>query len=79
MKFVVEDISEAVAQETEPSGSCVAIVESGAFPAPADWAGRSLASAFKIADYKETAGQIREYLVNEKATLRTTRGSPLGL
>jgi NAD(P)-dependent dehydrogenase (short-subunit alcohol dehydrogenase family) len=62
-KFAVEGISEALAQETEPLGIRVTIVEPGAFRT--DWAGRSLESASEIEDYKETVGQTREYITSE--------------
>jgi NAD(P)-dependent dehydrogenase (short-subunit alcohol dehydrogenase family) len=62
-KFAVEGISEALAQETEPLGIRVTIVEPGAFRN--DWAGRSLESASEIEDYKETVGQTREYITSE--------------
>jgi NAD(P)-dependent dehydrogenase (short-subunit alcohol dehydrogenase family) len=62
-KFAVEGISEALAQEVEPLGIRVTIVEPGAFRT--DWAGRSLASAPEIDDYKETVGQTRGYIANE--------------
>jgi NAD(P)-dependent dehydrogenase (short-subunit alcohol dehydrogenase family) len=62
-KFAVEGISEALALETEPLGIRVTIVEPGAFRT--DWAGRSLAAAPEIDDYRETVGQTREYISNE--------------
>lgn len=62
-KFAVEGISEALALETEPLGINITIVEPGAFRT--DWAGRSLASAPEVEDYKETVGQTREYIANE--------------
>jgi len=62
-KFAVEGISEALALETEPLGIHITIVEPGAFRT--DWAGRSLAAAPAIDDYRETVGQTREYISNE--------------
>jgi NAD(P)-dependent dehydrogenase (short-subunit alcohol dehydrogenase family) len=62
-KFGVEGISEALAIETEPLGIHVTIIEPGAFRT--DWAGRSLASAPEIDDYKDTVGGTREFIENE--------------
>lgn len=62
-KFGVEGISEALAIETEPLGIHVTIIEPGAFRT--DWAGRSLASAPEIDDYKDTVGGTREWIENE--------------
>ena len=57
-KFAVEGLSEALAQEVEPLGIRVMLVEPGPFRT--DWAGRSLKqSPNVIADYAETAGKRR--------------------
>ncbi|MEY9463965.1 oxidoreductase [Bradyrhizobium ottawaense] len=59
-KFAVEGLSEALAQETEPLGIKVVIVEPGPFAT--DWAGNSAAEvpdADAIADYDQTAGKQR--------------------
>jgi NAD(P)-dependent dehydrogenase (short-subunit alcohol dehydrogenase family) len=54
-KFAVEGLSEALAQEAEPLGIKVMIVEPGPFRT--DWAGRSIQqSAQEIKDYADTAG-----------------------
>jgi NAD(P)-dependent dehydrogenase (short-subunit alcohol dehydrogenase family) len=61
-KFAVEGLSEALAQEVEPLGIHVLIVEPGPFRT--DWAGRSLKqSPNVIADYEETAGKRRREIV----------------
>ncbi len=57
-KFAVEGLSEALAQEVEPLGIHVMLVEPGPFRT--DWGGRSLQqSPNVIADYVETAGKRR--------------------
>ncbi len=57
-KFAVEGLSEALAQEVEPLGIHVMLVEPGPFRT--DWGGRSLQQSPKvIADYEETAGKRR--------------------
>ena len=57
-KFAVEGLSEALAQEVEPLGIHVMLVEPGPFRT--DWGGRSLQqSPNVIADYEETAGKRR--------------------
>ncbi len=57
-KFAVEGLSEALAQEVEPLGIHVLLVEPGPFRT--DWAGRSLKQlASSITDYKETADKRR--------------------
>ncbi|WOJ88721.1 oxidoreductase [Methylocapsa polymorpha] len=57
-KFAVEGLSESLAQEVEPLGLHVLVVEPGPFRT--DWAGRSLKqSTDVIADYETTAGRRR--------------------
>jgi NAD(P)-dependent dehydrogenase (short-subunit alcohol dehydrogenase family) len=57
-KFAVEGLSESLAQEVEPLGVHVMLVEPGPFRT--DWGGRSLKqSSNVIADYAETAGKRR--------------------
>jgi NAD(P)-dependent dehydrogenase (short-subunit alcohol dehydrogenase family) len=54
-KFAVEGLSESLAQEVEPLGIRVLLVEPGPFRT--DWGGRSLKqSASRIADYEKSAG-----------------------
>jgi NAD(P)-dependent dehydrogenase (short-subunit alcohol dehydrogenase family) len=57
-EFAVEGLSESLAQEIEPLGIRVMLVEPGPFRT--DWAGRSLKqSANFIANYEPTAGHRR--------------------
>ncbi|RKK02960.1 SDR family NAD(P)-dependent oxidoreductase [Pseudoroseomonas wenyumeiae] len=59
-KFAVEGLSEALAEEVEPFGIKVVIVEPGAFRT--DFLGRSIASAANVLPaYAETAGWTRQY------------------
>lgn len=54
-KFAVEGLSESLAQEVEPLGIKVLIVEPGPFRT--DWAGRSTSrTPVQIADYENTVG-----------------------
>jgi NAD(P)-dependent dehydrogenase (short-subunit alcohol dehydrogenase family) len=57
----VEGLSESLAQEVEPLGIHVLLVEPGPFRT--DWAGRSLKqSAHSIGDYEQTAGLRRQQI-----------------
>jgi NAD(P)-dependent dehydrogenase (short-subunit alcohol dehydrogenase family) len=57
-KFAVEGLSEALAEEVEPLGIRVMLVEPGPFRT--DWAGRSLKqSSGMMRDYEQTAGHRR--------------------
>ncbi|AKM44749.1 dehydrogenase [Burkholderia contaminans FFH2055] len=59
-KFAVEGLSEALAQEVEPMGIRVVIVEPGPFRT--EFLGRSIAVAKQqIGDYSATAGSARNY------------------
>jgi len=58
-KFAVEGLSDALAQEVEPLGIQVMVVEPSGFRT--DWAGRSAhESQAQIADYAATAGAARQ-------------------
>jgi len=58
-KFAVEGLSDALAQEVEPLGIKVMVVEPSGFRT--DWAGRSAnESQVQIADYAATAGAARQ-------------------
>jgi NAD(P)-dependent dehydrogenase (short-subunit alcohol dehydrogenase family) len=60
-KFALEGFSEAMAQEVEPLGIKVSIVEPGPFRT--NFAGKGLGEAVKIMeDYSETAGAFRSLL-----------------
>jgi NAD(P)-dependent dehydrogenase (short-subunit alcohol dehydrogenase family) len=60
-KFAVEGLSESLAQEVEPLGIRVLLVEPGPFRT--DWAGRSLKqSPNVIGDYDESVGKHRREL-----------------
>jgi len=60
-KFAVVGLSESLAQEVEPLGIRVMVVEPGPFRT--DWAGRSLQQSPNfIPDYEETAGKRRRQL-----------------
>jgi NAD(P)-dependent dehydrogenase (short-subunit alcohol dehydrogenase family) len=60
-KHAVEAFSEAMAQELQPLGIQVTIIEPGSFRT--DWAGRSMSHAEQtIEDYRSTAGRLRTAL-----------------
>ena len=62
-KFALEGFSEALAQEVNPLGIKVTIVEPGPFRT--NFAGRSLLQAAEgISDYNETAGAFRKKLLS---------------
>ncbi len=66
-KFAVEGLSESLAQEVEPLGIHVLLVEPGPFRT--DWAGRSLKqSPTFIADYDASAGQRRRQTAGYSGT-----------
>lgn len=72
-KFALEGFSEALAQEVQPLGIKVTIVEPGPFRT--NFAGRSLNQAEKvIADYDSTAGQFRKTLLSRH---NTQEGDPV--
>jgi len=61
-KHAVEALSEAMAQELQPLGVHVTIIEPGNFRT--DWAGRSMSHAEQtIADYSPTAGRAQSALM----------------
>ena len=63
-KFAVEGLSEALAQEVEPLGITVTIVEPGPFRT--EFLGKAGGEAKKrIADYDPTAGKTREYFTEQ--------------
>jgi NAD(P)-dependent dehydrogenase (short-subunit alcohol dehydrogenase family) len=66
-KAAVEGLSGALAQEVEPLGIRVMVVEPSGFRT--DWAGRSAAeSPNEIADYAKTAGAARRHLRGDSGT-----------
>lgn len=66
-KFAVEGLSESLANEVEPLGIHVLLVEPGPFRT--DWAGRSLKqSPNYIADYEPTAGKRRKGIAGYSGT-----------
>lgn len=59
-KFAVEGLSEALAEEVEPFGIKVIIVEPGAFRT--EFLGRSIASAtVRLPEYESTSGMTRDF------------------
>ncbi len=72
-KFAVEGISEALAAELAPLGIRVTIIEPGPFRT--DFLGRSgVLAATRIADYDNTAGNMRKYFTENDGK---QRGDPL--
>jgi NADP-dependent 3-hydroxy acid dehydrogenase YdfG len=72
-KFAVEGISEALAAELAPLGIRVTIIEPGPFRT--DFLGRSgVLAATRIADYNNTAGNMRKYFAENDGK---QRGDPL--
>jgi NADP-dependent 3-hydroxy acid dehydrogenase YdfG len=72
-KFAVEGISEALAAELAPLGIRVTIIEPGPFRT--DFLGRSgVLAATRIADYDNTAGNMRKYFAENDGK---QRGDPL--
>lgn len=66
-KFAVEGLSEALAQEVEPLGIRVLLVEPGPFRT--DWAGRSLKqSPNLLADYEQSSGRRRREIAERSGT-----------
>jgi NADP-dependent 3-hydroxy acid dehydrogenase YdfG len=72
-KFAVEGISEALAAELAPLGIRVTLIEPGPFRT--DFLGRSgVLAATRIADYDNTAGNMRKYFAENDGK---QRGDPL--
>jgi NADP-dependent 3-hydroxy acid dehydrogenase YdfG len=68
-KFAVEGLSEALAQELEPLGIGVTIVEPGPFRT--NFLGRSgVAAVHRITDYEQTAGKMRAYFTEQDGKQR---------
>jgi short-subunit dehydrogenase len=68
-KFAVEGLSEALAQELEPLGIGVTIVEPGPFRT--NFLGRSgVAAAHRITDYEQTSGKMRAYFTEQNGKQR---------
>lgn len=66
-KFAVEGLSESLAQEVEPLGIHVLLVEPGPFRT--DWAGRSLKQSPNfLADYEQSSGRRRREIAEHSGT-----------
>lgn len=65
-KFAMEGLSDALAQEVEPFGIKVMLVEPGAFRT--EWSRSANESSLRIEDYANTAGAQRDSFLNSPGT-----------